>query len=121
MSKGWAFINCDDIICAPSGGGSVDTSRDPLPATIGTVPLNFTNFGQVYYGTMTGDITFNFINPTLWHTVMVELTGNFVPSFPPECENYRGVYNGSKDNVIVIQCVDDVTPKFFCRIYVRNP
>ena len=69
--------------------------------------------------TLSGNTTYTFTNIEQGKSILLEMTGSFVPTFPSGCTVVNGgTYTGAKKNDITIVCVNSSTPKF--KIYINT-
>ena len=67
--------------------------------------------------TLTANTTFTFVNLEKGKSIIVRMTGAFVPTLPSSCIILNGgTYTGAKWNSIIMTCVNSVTPKVLISI-----
>lgn len=67
--------------------------------------------------TLTANTTYTFTSLQKGKTIVIRMTGAFVPTLPASCELVNGgVYAGAKFNYLVMTCVNSVTPKVLLSI-----
>lgn len=73
--------------------------------------------------TITGNSVFTIVNPVLGSVVQTTVTGDFTITLPATVENQTQVealYEGTKNNLLSIECVDAVTPVYWASIMVGD-
>jgi hypothetical protein len=67
--------------------------------------------------TLTANTTFTFSNLRKNKTIILRMTGSFVPTLPTYCELVNGgTYDGTKFNYILMCCVGTTIPKVMISI-----
>lgn len=84
--------------------------------TIATSAIDWsTGFYQAT--TLTASTTYTFTNLEQGKTIVLKITGNYTLAFPATCKALTSTtYDGTKNNVIFITCVDSTTPLTFYSI-----
>ena len=67
--------------------------------------------------TLSANQTYTFTNLEKGKTIIIRMTGAYVPTFPSACINISGgTYTGAKWNTIIMTCVNSSTPKVLLSI-----
>ncbi len=84
-----------------------------------TIASNAIDWASGVYAeiTLTANQTYTFSNLEKGKTIIIRMTGAFVPTLPASCELVNGgTYNGAKYNYLVMTCVNSTTPKVLLSI-----
>lgn len=84
-----------------------------------TITANAIDWATGFYKeiTLTANTTYTFTNLEKGKTIVIRMTGAFVPTLPVSCELVNGgTYDGTKFNYLVMTCVNSSTPKVLLTI-----
>ena len=84
-----------------------------------TITANAIDWSTGFYSeiTLVANTTYTFTNLEKGKTIVIRMTGSFVPTLPASCELVNGgTYTGTKYNYLVMTCVNSATPKVLLSI-----
>lgn len=84
-----------------------------------TITSNAIDWATGFYKaiTLTANTTYTFTNLEKGKTICLKMTGSFTPTFPASVTIVNGgAYDGTKQNYILLSCIDSTTPAVFATI-----